>query len=682
MRWGCLLVIVALTAFAAPKVSALNVLFVGNSLTAGFNNYNQAAITDANGTGCGGVAAIFKKLADEGGFANINVTIEAVGGQTLAYHLANRAAVLSRAWDVVVLQEYSTRPLSIGDIPAFRAAVRDITALLRTYNPAVRVVLYETWARPDLVPGYYPTLQAMQNELQVAYSAAAADYAIEGWAPVGDAFLQAVSSGVASDPNFGVQAGKIDLWLTNDYHASANGAYLSGLVFYAKVLGGDPRALPSGTGSAVAGLGLSAASAVLLQAVAHNQVLAADTAILTQPTSCRALSGATARFAVTAIGSLAYQWRRDGVPLAGARGGTLELASVNPVDAGVYDVVVTGASGSMLNSAPAILTVTEHDVPTTFLFDIGSAIAGYPTPSPDAAGRYWNQLTSPGTGSRLSSVMDASGTEQSGVFAEVTAGFGGVNGAGVNNDGAYPAAAQRDSFFVTGTGPVSGPARGEIVFGGLPSGSLATVRIFASRAGAGARTGRYTLANLSPAFLNATDNLANTVTLGPVTIDISGRLPLAVEPFDAAGTQQDYAYLGVAELTLENPAPSAFELWTSAHGLGGDAAKAMADPDGDGQPNLIEFALGTRPDDASSRSMPSVSLMTVNGHEYISMLVARDAAAAVSLTVEVSSDLVNWFSGPGNTVVLDDTAELLHVRDASPVSAFATRFIRLSAALP
>ena len=42
------------------------------------------SVTDANGTGIGGVPGIFKKLAAEGGFLDVNVTIEAIGGESLA----------------------------------------------------------------------------------------------------------------------------------------------------------------------------------------------------------------------------------------------------------------------------------------------------------------------------------------------------------------------------------------------------------------------------------------------------------------------------------------------------------------------------------------------------------------------------------------------------------------------
>ena len=77
-------------------------------------SYNAANITDANGSGYGGVPGIFKHLATTAG-CNYYVTIEAVSSQTLAYHAANRTSIIGRAgWDVVVLQEQSSLPIPVA----------------------------------------------------------------------------------------------------------------------------------------------------------------------------------------------------------------------------------------------------------------------------------------------------------------------------------------------------------------------------------------------------------------------------------------------------------------------------------------------------------------------------------------------------------------------------------------
>jgi len=96
--------------------------------------------------------------------------------------------------------------------------------------------------------------------------------------------------------------------------------------------------------------------------------------IARQPEAVGALEGETAALTVAAASGyagLAYQWRRDGVPItdgpAGASAGggdvsgatfaALSIAGVRASDAGAYDCVVTGPCG-MATSAAAVLTVS------------------------------------------------------------------------------------------------------------------------------------------------------------------------------------------------------------------------------------------------------------------------------------------------------------------------------------
>ena len=278
----------ALTAIAslllAPAAGATSVLFVGNSFTYSDGNagtyYNSANVTDANGTGYGGVPGIFQKLSTEGGFTGVQVTIEAVGGQTLEYHNSSKATIIGgKSWDDVVLQEYSTRPLTSpsGDsngtnVPGFLTAVTNLDNRVLAKNSAANVFLYETWARPDKInAGYFPNLQAMQNQLHSSYYTANSNSQLKGVAPVGDAFLQAVTLKLANDPTTAANEGPITLWNPDNYHASVYGSYLSASIFYAQILGGDPRTLPTGAGSAAAALGLNAAYADQLQNLAYAE---------------------------------------------------------------------------------------------------------------------------------------------------------------------------------------------------------------------------------------------------------------------------------------------------------------------------------------------------------------------------------------------------------------------------
>jgi hypothetical protein len=80
--------------------------------------------------------------------------------------------------------------------------------------------------------------------------------------------------------------------------------------------------------------------------------------ITQQPVNRTACEGGGVTFAVTALGTppLAYQWRRNGVNIAGATGSALGLNAVDSGDAGGYSVAVSSACGTLI-SATATLTV-------------------------------------------------------------------------------------------------------------------------------------------------------------------------------------------------------------------------------------------------------------------------------------------------------------------------------------
>jgi hypothetical protein len=89
------------------------------------------------------------------------------------------------------------------------------------------------------------------------------------------------------------------------------------------------------------------------------------TAIATQPANQTVCAGQPATFTVAATGAvLTYQWRRNGVNIAGATGSSFTIASATAGDAGAYDVVVMGACGTVA-SAIATLTVNPATVITT-----------------------------------------------------------------------------------------------------------------------------------------------------------------------------------------------------------------------------------------------------------------------------------------------------------------------------
>lgn len=83
--------------------------------------------------------------------------------------------------------------------------------------------------------------------------------------------------------------------------------------------------------------------------------------ILEQPQSQSVVQGSPVSFSVVADGfpEPAYQWRRNGVDIAGAQSATFTVSSAQFSDAGAYTVFVDNGVGEGVISAPATLTVTE-----------------------------------------------------------------------------------------------------------------------------------------------------------------------------------------------------------------------------------------------------------------------------------------------------------------------------------
>jgi hypothetical protein len=100
------------------------------------------------------------------------------------------------------------------------------------------------------------------------------------------------------------------------------------------------------------------------------------TVIVTNPVGANLCAGSTFTATVNATGAgLTYQWRKDATPILGANAPTFTIAVVSVLDAGTYDVVVTGACGT-LTSAGAVLAVQA--TPTTAVGGPYSTCSGVP----------------------------------------------------------------------------------------------------------------------------------------------------------------------------------------------------------------------------------------------------------------------------------------------------------------
>lgn len=270
--------------WAVAASAAQSVLFVGNSFTFGARSpvfrFHAGEITDLNGTGYGGVPALFKIFTREA-HEDWQVFEETVGGQDIAFHLAQKRGLIDKPWDHVVLQSYSTLDAAHpGDPANLVRTVPEAAAMFHRANPQVDVRLMATWSRADQT---YPAdghwhgkpIEQMARDIRAAYdAAAAASPFVNGVLPVGDAWNRAFQVGFA-DPNpyDGIAPGEVDLWTWDGYHASAYGYYLEALVVFGALTGKDPLSLGSGE-TAAADLGFSPAQTHTLQQIAHDELAA------------------------------------------------------------------------------------------------------------------------------------------------------------------------------------------------------------------------------------------------------------------------------------------------------------------------------------------------------------------------------------------------------------------------
>jgi hypothetical protein len=282
VRTGAVLALAgaAFGAFAAPSL-----LFIGNSFLYAAGSplrfYRADTVTDLNNEGIGGVPALVKSLLQQAGIDH-DVYLETRGGSGLDFHLENKLGVIGRRpWDKVVMHGHSLldqkKP---GDPALLVATARQMADFLVQRSPKVEIHLMATWSRADQT--YDPKgnwagkpIAAMAQDVRAAYDKAAAGApTVKSVIPVGEAWNRAMQSGVA-DPNpyDGIEAGKLDLWTWDHYHASTHGYYLEALVIFGQLTGRDPRSLGENECSGYE-LGLSRPEVKALQQVAFDQLAA------------------------------------------------------------------------------------------------------------------------------------------------------------------------------------------------------------------------------------------------------------------------------------------------------------------------------------------------------------------------------------------------------------------------
>lgn len=107
-------------------------------------------------------------------------------------------------------------------------------------------------------------------------------------------------------------------------------------------------------------------------------VIASPTApsITTQPSSSSVVAGSAVNFGVSASGTapFTYQWRKDGVAIAGATSATYLINSTAISDAGSYTVIVTNSVGSVTSTAASLIVAAAATAPSITVQPISLSI--------------------------------------------------------------------------------------------------------------------------------------------------------------------------------------------------------------------------------------------------------------------------------------------------------------------
>lgn len=249
-----------LVASTVPNTAqAIDILYYGNSFT--------------NATCCGAsrsVPSLVSDIAVAAGQPAPNYFNAAVDGQSISWHLANNTAPISSGigageeWEFVVLQDFSTNPTHIGNLPLHLSSTLAMYQQVAAHSADVTAVMYETWARgpghsfytggSTAFPGG-PT--QMQAELRDGYHMSTENIIDNGgaalYAPAGDAW-----------ENGGFP---LNFYSGDIYHANNRGTLLNALVLYGTIYD-DPTTSDIDLSGVLGSLGLSAADGMLLTSIA------------------------------------------------------------------------------------------------------------------------------------------------------------------------------------------------------------------------------------------------------------------------------------------------------------------------------------------------------------------------------------------------------------------------------
>ena len=188
--------------------------------------------------------------------------------------------------------------------------------------------------------------------------------------------------------------------------------------------------------------------------------------------------------------------------------------------------------------------------------------------------------------------------------------------------------------------------------------------------------------NMSGSVSGLSINLQTGLISG--TPNVSGTFSFGISAINLAGT-------GTATLTLSlMPGLTAYQTWqgvvfSPSQMVDSSISGDLLAPAGDGISNLMKYALHLNPFVNGVSGLPVESMVSINGSNYPTLTyTAVIAATDLTYTVEVSTDLQTWNSGPSYTATVNVTAnpdgvtQSIVVRSLVSISGGAPKqFLRL-----
>lgn len=401
------------------------------------------------------------------------------------------------------------------------------------------------------------------------------------------------------------------------------------------------------------------------------------------PSPLTVTAGQLARFSVTATGEapFTYQWLKNGEPLGGKTDRTLVLAATEAGDAGVYSVIVSNPGGStpsqsaLLAVAPYLPVLLTNHVPVNGLAEnIQSAQRFFHIEVPSGQLQLVIQISG-GTGdadlyvrrdgvpsyelydfrpyldgNNETITIDNPAEGDWKIMLDAYDPYAGVViEAGYTSVPAAPTIVTQPTSFATSAGDYRWLY---VVATGVPSLSFQWYKdgqLIEGETGSFLRFYPIMPADAGSYTVSATNTLGT---------QISDPANVVVGQVYSNWTYDQFTSIGLDDLAISGP---------------------EADPDRDGLPNLLEYALNLNPKSAEPSAAP---VLGTGGGALTLTYTRRKDVVDLVYTVEVSGDLQTWSSGASHTQELSVTAmdaqrDQVVVADRTPIAGSGKRFIRL-----